>query len=144
MLYASEQSNASTPPAIECAVDSQPLLFTFDTGASSTDLSVRYFELFRQRSGSWEKRASGSGGACGSVSHDVYVQPRVIMQVGGATATLRDVPILPSRMNSGIDVLFGNLGQDFVDGFERFTLDFRTMTFAFGSSRAISSEAVRP
>jgi hypothetical protein len=74
-------------------------------------------------------------GAGDSISHDEYVQPRLILKVGGETATLRDVPILPSRMNAGIDILFGNLGQDFVDGFERFTLDFRTMTFAFGAPR---------
>jgi predicted aspartyl protease len=123
-------------PAIECAVDGQPLLFTFDTGASSTDLSVRYYELFRKESSAWKKRTGGSAGAGGSISHDVYVQPRVVMKVGDATATLRDVSIMPSRMNAGIDILFGNLGQDFVDGFERFTLDFRTMTFAFGAPRS--------
>jgi hypothetical protein len=52
------------------------------------------------------------------------------MKVGAATVTLRDVTVLPSRMNAGIDILFGNLGQDFVDGFESYTLDFRKMTFA--------------
>ena len=123
-------------PAIECVVDSQPLLFTFDTGASSTDLSVRYYELFRKTASDWEKHTGGSAGAGGSISQDVYVQPRVVMKVGGATATLRDVSIMPSRRNAGIDILFGNLGQDFVDGFERFTLDFRTMTFAFGEPRS--------
>jgi hypothetical protein len=75
----------------------------------------------------------GSSGAGGSVSHDVYVQPRLVMKVGGTTATLRDVTILPVRMNAGIDILVGNLGQDVVDGFERFTLDCRPMTFALGA-----------
>jgi hypothetical protein len=123
-------------PAIECAVDGQPLLFTFDTGAASTDLSVRYFELFQQRANSWEKRSGASAGVGGATSYDVYVQPRVVMKVGEATAILRDVSILPSRRNAAIDILFGNLGQDFVDGFERFTLDFQTMTFAVGALRS--------
>jgi hypothetical protein len=35
-------------------------------------------------------------------------------------------------MNAAIDLLFGNLGQDFVDGFESFTLDFANMTFSLG------------
>jgi len=45
---------------------------------------------------------------------------------------LKDVSILPVRMNAGIDVLFGNLGQDFVAGVESFSLDFSTMTFSLG------------
>jgi hypothetical protein len=35
-------------------------------------------------------------------------------------------------MNSGIDVLYGNLGQDVVADFEGFTLDFVQMRFILG------------
>jgi hypothetical protein len=38
-------------------------------------------------------------------------------------------------MNAGIDILFGNLGLDFVDGFESFSLNFSTMTFGLGAPR---------
>jgi hypothetical protein len=120
-------------PAIECEVAGLPLLFTFDTGASSTDLSVRYYEQFRDEAASWERQPQESAGIGGTVRHDIYVQPRVVMKVGAATVTLKDVTILPSRMNAGIDVLFGNLGQDFVDGFESFSLDFRAMMFGLGA-----------
>ena len=118
-------------PAIECEVEGQPLIFTFDTGASNTDLSVRYYEQFRTQAGSWEKHTGESGGAGGSIKHDIYVQPRVVMKVGAATITLKDVPIF-LRMNAAIDVLFGNLGQDFIEGFESVSLDFRTMVFGRG------------
>jgi len=46
------------------------------------------------------------------------------------------VPIFPVRMNSAIDVLFGNLGQDFVEGFESVSLNFSTMTFSLGAPRS--------
>jgi hypothetical protein len=59
------------------------------------------------------------------------------MKVGTSTVTLNDVSILPVRMNAGIDVLFGNLGLDFVDSFESFSLNFSTMTFSFGAPRRI-------
>jgi hypothetical protein len=36
-------------------------------------------------------------------------------------------------MNSGIDELYGNLGQDLVSGFESFTLDFSKVTFSLGA-----------
>ena len=49
---------------------------------------------------------------------------------------LKDVTIFSTAMNAGIDVLFGNLGQDFVDGFDSFTLDFSTMMFHLGAPMA--------
>jgi predicted aspartyl protease len=124
-------------PAIECDVEGRPLLLTFDTGASSTDLSVRYYELFRQQAASWKTHVVESAGAGGSIQQDTYIQPRVVMKVGTSTVTLTDVSILPVRMNAGIDVLFGNLGLDFVNSFESFSLNFSTMTFSFGAPRTI-------
>jgi predicted aspartyl protease len=124
-------------PAIECEVEGRPLLFTLDTGASSTDLSVRYYELFRGKDSSWKRQIGESVGAGGSIQQDIYIQPRVVMTVGTSTVTLSDVSILPVRMNAGIDVLFGNLGQDFVDAFESFSLNFSTMTFSSGAPRRI-------
>ena len=124
-------------PAIECEVEGRPLLFTFDTGASSTDLSVRYYELFRAQAGSWKTQIVESGGAGGSAKHDLYIQPRLVMKVGTSTVTLQDVSITPVRMNAGLDILFGNLGQDFVDSFESVSLNFSTMTFSLGAPRAI-------
>ena len=124
-------------PAIECEVDGRPLLFTFDTGGSNTDLSVRYYELFRQQAASWKTHVVESAGAGGSIQQDQYIQPRVVMKVGTSTVTLNDVSIHPVRVNAGIDVLFGNLGQDFVNGFESVSLNFSTMTFSLGAPRNI-------
>lgn len=119
-------------PAIECDVAGQKLLFTFDTGASSTDFSVRYFNLFRQHRAAWQTRTVESGGAGGTVRRKMYIQPEVVVKVGDAAATLKDVTIFPTRTNAGIDVLFGNIGQDLVAGFESFTVDFVGMTFGLG------------
>jgi hypothetical protein len=61
----------------------------------------------------------------------------VVMKVGTSTVTLRDLSIFPIRMNAGIDVLCGNLGQDFVDSFENVSLNLSTMTFSSGAPRRI-------
>jgi predicted aspartyl protease len=124
-------------PAIECEVEGRPLLFTFDTGASSTDLSVRYYELFHAQADSWKTQIVESAGAGGSSKHDVYIQPRLVMKMGTSTVTLQDVSIASTRMNAGLDILFGNLGQDFVDSFESVSLNFSTRTFSFGAPRKI-------
>jgi len=119
-------------PVIDCEVQGEHLLLTFDTGASSTDLSVRYYERFRRDAASWRTQKVESGGAGGSVTRTMFIQPTVDLRVGGSTVTLKDVPIFSTRMNSGIDVLYGNVGQDLVAGVGRFTLDFVNMRFSLG------------
>jgi predicted aspartyl protease len=122
-------------PVIECDVEGRPLLFTFDSGASSTDLSVRYYELFRAQAGSWKTQNFESAGVGGSIRQTEYIQPHVAMKVGTSTVTFKDVSIFPVRMNTAIDLLFGNLGQDFVDSVESVSLNFSTMTFSIGAAR---------
>ena len=122
-------------PAIECEVAGRPLLFTFDTGASSTDLSVRYYELFKHESGAWKQEAAETGGAGGTLTQTIYRQPTVVMKVGPATVTLNDVSILSARRKAAIDILFGNLGQDFVEGFESFSMDLSSMIFSVAPRR---------
>jgi len=117
-------------PAIECEVNGERLPFTLDTGASSSDFSVRYYERFVKGATNWRRRTVESGGAGGTVTQDVFTQPAVKMRVGDVSVVLRDVAIAPTRRNAGLDVLFGNLGQDFVAGFQSVTLDFVNMTFS--------------
>jgi len=102
-------------------------------------LQPAHYELFRAQAGSWKRQSgeSAGAGAGGSIQQDTYIEPRVLMKVGTSTVTLNDVSILPVRMNAGIDVLFGNLGQDFVGGFESFSLNFSTMTCSSGAPRKI-------
>jgi len=118
-------------PAIECEVEGRPLIFTFDTGATTSDLSVRYYEEFREQARAWKSQSIVSAGAGGSRKLKVYTPPQVTLKVGESTVTLKGVTVLP-HMNAGIDTLFGNLGQDLVAGFESFSLDFTTMTFSLG------------
>jgi predicted aspartyl protease len=119
-------------PVIECVVEGKNLPFSFDTGASGTNLSARYYERFRSESGTWKKGKNKSAGAGGVVTRKVYLQRRVNLGIGDKTATLKMVPIFLSTMGSGIDDFYGNLGQDVVAGFESFTLDFAAMTFSLG------------
>lgn len=104
----------------------------FDTGASGTSLSVRYFDRFRGERRSWKKRTNKTSGAGGTVSRKVYIQPRLKLTVGDKTASLKNVTIFPMQMRSELDELYGNLGQDVVAKFDSFTLDFSSMTLSLG------------
>ncbi|MGC1687518.1 MAG: aspartyl protease family protein [Candidatus Acidiferrales bacterium] len=119
-------------PVIECVVQGRNLPFTLDTGASATNLSVRYYDRFRAGSASWKKAQSKSFGAGGVIKRKVYLQPELSLGIGDKTATLQRVIIFPSTMGAGIDNLYGNLGQDVWAKFDSFTLNFSTMTFSLG------------
>jgi predicted aspartyl protease len=121
-------------PVIECTIAGKKLPFTFDTGASSSDLSVRYYNLFRSSSVGWKQSADKVSGAGGVVSRTIYVQPKLLLGVGDRTVTLTDVSISPSLTGAPNDELFGNLGQDAAAKFDSFTLDFVKMTFTLGEA----------
>jgi predicted aspartyl protease len=120
-------------PVIECGVGGKDLPFSFDTGASGTNLSIRYFERFRGEVGSWKKGENKSFGAGGLMERAIYLQPKLDLAVGGRIATLKNVPIFTVKMGSDIDGLYGNVGQDMVSRFDSFTLDFSKMTFSLGA-----------
>jgi hypothetical protein len=120
-------------PIIECGVEGKELPFTLDTGATETELQVQYYERFHGEIGSWKKGSEISSGAGGNVRRKTYVQPQLDLAVGDKTVTLKRVTILPVKLNNAMDEFYGNLGQDFVAGFESFTLDFSKMTFSLGA-----------
>lgn len=107
-------------PVIECGVEGNELPFTFDTGASKTDLSVRYYEQFRAKARSWKQRQSESSGAGGTVKRTVstlifytdnwsaLVLTTSKNSVWGATVTKTgpcDVEVVPAGKLARIPVL---------------------------------------
>lgn len=119
-------------PVIECGVEGKNVPFAFDTGASGSILSVRYYNHFRNESRKWKKGYNKSFGAGGIVKRRIYLRPKLNLGVGDKAVTLNRVVIFPSPMGSDIDDLYGNLGQDTVANFDGFTLNFSTMTFSLG------------
>ena len=41
-----------------------------------------------------------------------FIQPAVSMKIGDASVVLRNVQIVPTRVNAGLDLLFGNFFQE--------------------------------
>ena len=119
-------------PVVNLRANGLALPFTLDTGASGTDLSVRYYERFKDSDLSWKQDEDESAGAGGSIKRKIYKQPLLRLAVSNRIALLRDVSITPRKTNSGLDELYGNIGQDMFANPESFTLDFADMTFRVG------------
>ena len=120
-------------PVIECKLAGKNLPFGFDTGAASSELSVRYYRDFRGESKSWKKDAVKTAGMGGAVIRQIYTQQQMKLGIGDKTVTLRNVPISLTGAGTKHDEVYGNLGQDIVANFESFTLDFSTMRFVLGT-----------
>ena len=121
-------------PILQCEVEGKQLPFSFDTGASDTDLFVRYFEQFHNESRTWKKGKSLSAGAGGVVKLKIYMQPELRLGIGDKVVILKKVTIHRSGTGTDTAQLYGNLGQDVVANFESFTVDFIGMTFRLGES----------
>ena len=119
-------------PVVNLEVNGVSLPFTLDTGAMGTDLSVRYYERFKDSDLSWKEDEDESAGAGGTIKRKIYKQPLLRLTMGAKTALLRDVSITPRKTNSGLDELYGNVGQDMFGNFESITFDFDKMTFKVG------------
>jgi len=89
-------------PIVECKVEGRDLPFSFDTGADSSDLLVRYYQRFHSGSKAWEKSKIKIPGAGGVVKRKIYIQPQVKLGIGDKTVTLQRVPIHTS--GTGTDI----------------------------------------
>jgi len=119
-------------PVVNLKANGVLLPFTLDTGASGTDLSVRYYERFKNADLSWKPEQSEVGGAGGNIKRQIFTQPMLHLEIGDKPATLKNISITPQKTDAGLDELYGNIGQDLFRYFESFTLDFATMTFKVG------------
>jgi len=119
-------------PVVNLKANGVLLPFTLDTGASTTDLSVRYYERFKSADLSWKSNEYEVGGAGGNIKRQIFTQPVLRLEVGDKTTILKNVSITPQKTNSGLDELYGNIGQDLFRYFQSVTLDFANMTFKVG------------
>lgn len=120
-------------PVVNLRVNGVILPFTLDTGAEGTDLSMRYYERFKGSDLAWKQDEDEVAGAGGMIKRTIYEQPLLSLAVGDKVALLKDISITPKKMNSGLDELYGNIGQDFFGKFDSFTFDFSNMTFKVGA-----------
>lgn len=118
-------------PVVEVRSDSDTLLFTFDTGAKSSELSYRYYQNHQdevQQKG--ELQSNQSGGVGGLVTAEEYMLRNFPLQLGSKQASLVQIPVKLEEY--GFNKYFdGNLGQDLFTQFNTLILNFEGMYVDF-------------
>lgn len=123
-------------PLIAPRVNGRELLFSFDTGAQSGDLTPKYLDAFQQQFASLPPTRLGMAGAGGMRSLPGFHLPSLELQLGTATAKLSNLPVYAEEFNAGLaDKLYGNLGQALVAPFKSYTIDFTRMQFCVGENK---------
>lgn len=114
--------------------DSADHLFTLDTGAKTSFLTLRYSQDHRNAFAGETPQPVKIGGAGGVKGLKGYVVPAVTLLFAGGrrAAALHQVPALTVPVGQPQDSFYGNLGQDALSQFAAYTLDFTTMRLTLG------------
>jgi predicted aspartyl protease len=120
--------DGQTPIAVVKAAGAE-CLFSLDTGATSSAFNSRFYPAVKSQL--TEKMLARSDAAgLGGVKHSrVYKMDGLSLMLGGQEARLASAIIFPKPTGSGMDVFFGNLGQDVFGAFQSYTIDYENMTF---------------
>jgi predicted aspartyl protease len=124
----SEMFVEETAPVVEAEVQGSPLLFTLDTGATASGFGRRFYRLMKAKLGLKKEEKSGSKGAGGTRPVRVYKTTDLPIVIGGQQAVLKQASITAQSLG-GLDLFFGNLGQDILGQFKSYTVDFGSMKF---------------
>jgi Aspartyl protease len=111
-------------PVAVATIEGELLPFTLDTGASGTNLSVRFFDRFQAEQPTWKKVDTKNFNAGGETTSQGYLVPSVAFGLGGHTVTLHKLSVASAAQNANIDRLFGNVGEDLFQYVQSFTFDF--------------------
>lgn len=114
-------------PVVRLRSKKSTLLFTFDTGARSSELSLKYFnehKLQVKRKGELQKNQRG--GAGGIVEVTEYMLSNFPLAIGSQQLSLEKIPVSLEEywFNAYFD---GNLGQDVFMKFNRLIINFENM-----------------
>lgn len=109
----------------------RPLVFGFDTGARNSILYPAYYQANHTTVDAGVAKEVRIGGAGGVRTTRAYTIGPLMLDIGGAHATLTQVDVLTEPTGERSRYAAGDIGQDVVAGFQSFTLDYRAMQVRF-------------
>jgi hypothetical protein len=114
-------------PIVQVVSDNDTLLFTFDTGATNSELSFKYYSNHKSEIEEKGKlQTNERGGAGGQTMVKEYILENFQVRVGAKTVTLVKIPVTLEEY--GFNKYFdGNLGQDVFTQFNKLIINFKYM-----------------
>lgn len=118
-------------PVVKVISSKDTLLFTFDTGAQSTELSFKYFNEHKtevEKKGT--KQTNERGGAGGKFAAKEYLLKNFPIVIGKNKTSLENIPVILEEYNFN-KYFDGNLGQDVFLKFNSLIINFENMYIDF-------------
>ena len=119
-------------PVIETLVNSDTLVFTFDTGAKHTTL---YYEYYRKNKtvidSMYEPVEIKTGGAGGEVKIPGFNLKDMKFEISSKEKIIDKVSLFSKIIKDNDKYLHGNLGSDFINSFSKMKINFIRMFVEF-------------
>nr|WP_299342837.1 pepsin/retropepsin-like aspartic protease family protein [Allomuricauda sp.] len=107
------------------------LPYAFDTGATTSMLYPRYFKRFRENiEDHYEPTEFEFGGAGGSIKKKGFLVPFDVV-INDKSVKLDSIELIAKDTAKAFQHLYGNLGQDLINQFGGFTINFESMYIDF-------------
>ena len=119
-------------PIIKATYKDDILPFQLDTGAQKTSMYNTFYEKYRAEIEANNERIKfGAGGAGGVVVYDGYIMNGIVLKIADTEATLNNSQIHIDKISKDKGGLFGNLGQDYIQQFDKMILSFENSSIVF-------------
>ncbi|MBK9226241.1 MAG: hypothetical protein IPL67_04060 [Ignavibacteria bacterium] len=119
-------------PLVETVLNSDTLVFVFDTGAKMTMINHPYYEMKKEEiDNNYKQEDIKIGGAGGEIIVKGFKLDNVIFKVSSSIRELDGVSLLSVNVKKSEEHTFGNLGSDFTGSFRVMIIDFANMSLEF-------------
>ena len=119
-------------PLVETIVNTDTLVFVFDTGAKMTMIYHGYYEMHKEEiDKNYSPEEITIGGAGGEIIAKGFKLDDVVIKVSSSARKLENVSLLSESVKNSDEYTFGNLGSDFTGSFRVMIIDFANMSLEF-------------
>lgn len=125
--------------AVDVSGDTVPL--HLDTGAVASQLSAAIAQRHPTLFDGLERRARRTSGAGGSTVDQTVLLPRITAAIDGKPVCLATLDLAVPAPDQPPAKNLGTLGQDLLQAYSDYTIDFGTMRFETGAARNTSDNA---
>ena len=119
-------------PVVEVDYKNNPMCFNFDTGARTTLLYAPFFKEYEKEiKEKYTVEDIKFGGAGGDTKIPGYKLKDIELSVGTDKVVIPEISLLSVPVKDNEELMYGNLGQDFISKFDSMILNFSSMSIDF-------------